>query len=259
MKEPPNRTLQSRFGFQDPDLTTPEHDRIVLWLQENAQTAVDWLVKHSPLFDPWPSHQKNLAEVAEDLRQRLAEARNYHDKHWSFQNTQDRPLYNWEQQRKDEALEHLNKLETALANTEKELKPLRNPLMPTKETVAQQRAEHPVLSGSYTIGFVDLFIHTNRDETQSIICRSATEPPVAQLRMIQRIRHYYLEVKPRIPSFGELTRQLRLYQTYTEHASRIHGAEAIHVIATPDLRFRQALEKEGFAVLPVSEKGLLEP
>lgn len=30
--EPKAKTMQERFGFSDPDLKTPEHDAIMMWL-----------------------------------------------------------------------------------------------------------------------------------------------------------------------------------------------------------------------------------
>ena len=35
MAVPKSQTLQQRFGFQDKDLTTPKHDEIMMWLDEN--------------------------------------------------------------------------------------------------------------------------------------------------------------------------------------------------------------------------------
>jgi len=34
-------TLQQKFGFRDADLTTPEHDQIMIWLHNNCKTICD--------------------------------------------------------------------------------------------------------------------------------------------------------------------------------------------------------------------------
>jgi len=35
------RTLQERLGFRDNDLATPEHDQLMMWLDENMQIILD--------------------------------------------------------------------------------------------------------------------------------------------------------------------------------------------------------------------------
>lgn len=35
------RTLQERLGFRDNDLATPEHDQLMMWLDENMQIVLD--------------------------------------------------------------------------------------------------------------------------------------------------------------------------------------------------------------------------
>jgi hypothetical protein len=55
----PNVTLQAKLDFQDPDLTTPAHDDMLLWLMEKAQLLGERffpLPQVGGLRDRAPSH-----------------------------------------------------------------------------------------------------------------------------------------------------------------------------------------------------------
>lgn len=43
MARPKGQTLQQRFGFNNSDLTTPKHDEIMLWLDENIEAIIAYL------------------------------------------------------------------------------------------------------------------------------------------------------------------------------------------------------------------------
>jgi hypothetical protein len=59
-----------------------------------------------------------------------------------------------------------------------------------------------------------------------------------------RLKQYMFEVKPAIPSLGEVIRQIRMYEQYEM------GAE--FYVVSPDARFKAALEaqKIGFLLCP---------
>lgn len=38
--EPKAKTIAARFGFQDPELSTPRHDEIMMWLDENLSDVM---------------------------------------------------------------------------------------------------------------------------------------------------------------------------------------------------------------------------
>ncbi len=61
------------------------------------------------------------------------------------------------------------------------------------------------------------------------------------------IRAFYIEVKPKINSFGATLRQLRTYQTY------IHPHEQVYLF-TEDLRFKDAFESQGIKVISPPER-----
>ena len=50
---PKATTLTERMGFKDPDLTTPEHDKIILWLynKNNILTMIKKIYKSPTILD----------------------------------------------------------------------------------------------------------------------------------------------------------------------------------------------------------------
>ena len=70
MVKPKAKTLQQRFGFIDADLKTPEHDEIMLWLDQNVELIAKGLV-----FEEWDQkHIKELKEKATDIVYRQIES-----------------------------------------------------------------------------------------------------------------------------------------------------------------------------------------
>ena len=130
--EPGAKTIAARFGFQDPELKTPRHDEIMIWLNENIQSIL------KELGHP-PAHKGRIE---------------------------------WEK---------------------------------------------PVMDGSYIIGFVDLAVNG----------------------------YLYFEVKPSIPSLGELIRQIQMYRAYSKTGEK-------YFVVSPDDRFRKMLESQdiGFVKCP---------
>ena len=59
MAKPKAKTLQQRFGFIDADLKAPEHDEIMLWLDQNVELIVKDLV-----FNEW--EQKHIKQLKEN-------------------------------------------------------------------------------------------------------------------------------------------------------------------------------------------------
>lgn len=46
--KPKASTLQERMGFRDDELSTPKHDEIMLWLDENAERLAPWMASQHP-------------------------------------------------------------------------------------------------------------------------------------------------------------------------------------------------------------------
>jgi hypothetical protein len=137
MAKPRATTIQQRFGFKDDDLEKPDHDTIMIWLDQNITAVVNDLISKYP-------------EQFVDCRETDS---------------------------------------------------------------AEAIWERPIMSGTYCIGFVDMYI------------------PDYQL---------YIEVKTRIPSIGELIRQISMYKTYACARGYYRFA-----VVSPDDRFEKILENQG--------------
>lgn len=54
-------TLAEKFGFKDPDLTTPKHDAIMMWLDKNVLSICEkWLKEHKEVG--FTLHEKKWEE-----------------------------------------------------------------------------------------------------------------------------------------------------------------------------------------------------
>lgn len=99
--------------------------------------------------------------------------------------------------------------------------------------------EFPIVSKSYTIGFCDM--------------RVMIQAPRPKLRYHIKDKYFethdhatvmYFEVKPSVPSLGEVIRQIRMYQTYT-------GENRKWFVVSPDNRFRSQLIAQGISFVEV--------
>lgn len=82
-------------------------------------------------------------------------------------------------------------------------------------------SEYPIMSKQFIIGYIDIFITPT-----PITCTS---------------KHYAIEVKPTISSFGETLRQLNTYRQY------LHNTKIF--LFTCDMGFKSAFESQGITVL----------
>lgn len=207
--KPKAQTMAQRFGFMDPELTTPQHDEIMMWLDETVT-------------------EMNAEKI--------------YGNH---------PGFKWGWTDIDKARD------AGLPQLLKEEKIIVDPSVPIS-VVASKVWESPIVDRTFTIGFADMRV-------TYCLCRLHTDPIIKRMENIESntedvfpiyitesvpeswnplIR--YFEVKPSIPSLGEVIRQVRMYQTYTV------GAE--WWVVSPDTRFKEQLELQGikFLVVPSS-------
>lgn len=167
------QTLQQRFGFQDKELTTPAHDQIMIWLNENIAEVVASLTPNE-----WSEK----------------------DIEWAHRYSEDPqiPVY---------------------------------PGTPLK--VQNVKWEYPIVSRNehtqqaYTIGFIDMAVKVVRptlDLNRGQICAG------------QSLHNLFFEVKPSIPSLGELIRQIQMYRTYEG---------GTYIVVSPDDRWAPLLQSQG--------------
>jgi len=234
--KPKAQTMSQKFGFMDPDLTTPNHDAIMLWLDGEMQNIVKRYHSHAWEWDASVNYQ-NIAfpygKVTDDIRE--------------------------EAQKRMQSMRKQVIAELSLEDS------------PTP--IVHKVWESPIVDRTYTIGFCDMRVywkfpavnchfnvvvsaienkveygtsankyevtHLEEGETKWEYVRSAVHTPDY---FLDRNRAYF-EVKPSIPSLGEVIRQVRMYQTYTA------GAE--WWIVSPDARFREQIEAQGIKFLVV--------
>lgn len=227
-KEP--QTLQAKFGFSDPDLKTPKHDEIMVWLDESMRQVVTGLMGYPPEREWKPAY---LAETAakdiprfEQRRTEIAKA--IEDPHCVF---------------REAKIAELALIPNDLAS------------MPVPECVAWRIArkvwEQPIVSGTkYTVGFVDMLVTLDSNPHLYLdgLVRTQyegdriTRPPRWKVGY-RNLEALAFEVKPTIPSLGELIRQIRFYETYEKWR---------YVVVSPDTRWVKQLADQniGFVEVP---------
>ena len=104
-------------------------------------------------------------------------------------------------------------------------------------TIDKRTWEYAVLSGKYTVGFVDLMAVVSWEYELIAVGMSDDQKLCAIPRRQDTL---YFEIKSTIPSLGELVRQIRFYQSYVGNSKK-----HIFVVVSPDTRWRDALESQG--------------
>lgn len=223
--KPKAQTMAQRFGFADPDLTTPKHDAIMMWLDgETTNIAnlnnpgwsivaqVNYSLSSTPSYTP-----RTPDDIAE------------------------------------KAQRHAEKIKPQILA---KLALPENPLPLIKNTW-----ELPIVDRTYTIGFCDMYTTW---AFPHIVCEfnvvgiSNTEraweiehtweyagSSVCKPTYFDGGNQAFFEIKPSIPSLGEVIRQIRMYQTYTR------GLIDAWWIVSPDIRFKAQIEAQGIKFLEV--------
>lgn len=203
--EPKAKTIQERFGFSDPDLRTPKHDAIMMWLDGEVDR----------IAGKRPEHQE-----------------------WVFDIYFDNQRYSTPESDLATAKVMLDGMKTGIIESLGE--------SATPPIKVLKVWEKPIMDRTFTIGFADMFACC---EMAYINCKfHSSYGPDGITFLESRVRFVnsweaYFEVKPSIPSVGELIRQLRMYQTYTKGAKWF--------VASPDDRFESILSAQGFGFIKV--------
>lgn len=253
MARPKARTLQQRFGFMDDDLKSSTHDEIMMWLNDNMQR----IVQERYWTESWDAdevhrYQKGADEAVESASTRLNEERLWLEKSLAGGRC---PF--GEYQRK----QHERRLEVTTVGISQipQWSGLGDPPQKPPPTELVITWEEPVLSGKYTIGFIDMRVcfsvpyldvlhiawyHTTQKWLPSP--RDDGEPfrlpewRVVRPRLTESSKSICFEVKTSIPSLGELIRQIRMYQSYVKDP---------FIVVSPEDRFAQQLSHQGIDFL----------
>jgi hypothetical protein len=204
--KPKAQTMAQKFGFMDPELTTPQHDEIMMWLDETVTK-----MGAQKTYGNHPNHK------------------------WTWTD--------------------LDKADDAgLPQLLREGRIIVDPPVPVA-AITSKIWESPIVDRTFTIGFADMrVIYCTCLLDADLLAKQVkdiesgtvgafpilvTESVPARWNPFSR----YFEVKPTIPSLGEVIRQVRMYQTYTG------GAE--WWIVSPDDKFREQIEAQGIKFLAV--------
>jgi hypothetical protein len=188
MNEEKVKTIAERFGFKDKDLTTPEHDKILLWLLND----------------------KNLIKVLEELGV-IKRIENYkilgpfcqaYKCDWSWDSMSCSGVCAWDKEERRKRKEKMRQTFSEINSFIKEIHFKYPDLIKLEKKV-----EAPIItSEKYTIGFIDLLIHI---DTEFQINNSFAVEFYEKTGKI-----LYIEIKPKINSIGELIRQINFYRSY---------------------------------------------
>jgi hypothetical protein len=256
-------TIQQRLGFMDSDLKLPKHDEIMLWLHDNLISACSQVLNISREMTWKPEYlqkvrggiQNALAAQKENCETRIKEARHNYEQ-WRAGGGPYAPARM--QQEIDSIQNFTARLVTLSAI------PDFDPIWPECQglDIIDSVWEKPVMSGKYTVGFIDL--QAECATTPAIyIPQDATNwdgtPKFAFIKEFEKsgvlglpvptygfahTKTINFEVKAAIPSLGEVIRQIRLYQEYEQGK---------YVIVSPDARWATMLKEQGigfFTYLP---------
>ena len=256
MAKPKAKTLQERMGFTDPDLKTPGHDAIMLWLDDAVKVSFhDWMDVHDWTADEhallqkrasaWQRYAKRTTDVIEKAQGEMQQYAGHGD--------------GWQKDYFDRAQASKDTAEAALTSGPP---PMTLPDFPTL-TPSLTKWEHPIITGnSYTVGFIDLMVTYQHPSLTYDEYYNSSEwrawDYAWEIRQCER--RVFFEVKTAIPSLGELMRQLTLYQSHSQYQETItvegrYGAHAgdrctprIFVVC-PDARFADKIREQGFGFI----------
>jgi|GEM_PF-1678164 len=252
MATPRAKTMIERAGFKDEDLKTPEHDRIMLWLDSNIEEVIRNLFGS----DLWPEdevrkHRDSAAKQVENDKNQLVKQiqdeeeilARYKEEGSSSLGKILGPEYKAREiaARKKSLHEKKDRLQ--------ELKAwggIGDPPAPHGFTVRRKKWEAAIRNRDYVVGSIDFLVQINR--------------PVLDIKVADGFPQWengygavevLFEVKSQIKSLGELLRQIRFYQEYQR---------GIYVVVSPDDRFAGVLRDQGirFVLAPKGEGNSLK-
>lgn len=272
MAQQRSRTLIEHLGFKDPDLTSPAHDSMILWIQEHVREYVE------KDHDPWRGLAQQVKEAEEaiqaewkkrkeslELDQEYYERDRKPQKKYVYRRDQNGQILDYQP---SERMETREEAEKRAEGRKKQVEEAQAKCLETEQLVGRPiprlavppveiktEFEKTITTGrDFIVGFVDVVAEVDYpsvyasdidwSDTRDTKIIGYLRPP--ELRFSKRKEFFYFEAKPKIPSFGELLRQIRTYQEYTpqcEEYSRERRKNHF-VIVSPDVKFREAIESQ---------------
>jgi hypothetical protein len=245
------KTLIERLGFQDPEIGSPAHDDLILWIEQHAP---EWIQKHIPTP---PDHWANAREsmIADAEGRILAEEKRMQEIDSSLERD---PLYENPEHIKtyrDGLRQSRAESEQRMRAVEKELKErLPGETPPAVKPVYRLEMEHLLSTNSgFALGYVDLKakitypIYSFVKPYDPSYAGSKREPMKIEARTTFRLAAF--EGKVAMPSLGELLRQLRFYQLHWGEYNPDWANQTFkvpYVVVCRDARLRETIERQGY-------------
>ena len=242
---PKLQTLMQRFGYHDPDLTTPAHDHLIFWVKEHIQEILTD-------FYPLPAWTASTIETQRAKAKERIAARIELLKKWKEDDRKTRKSFSASEYSSDK--EHGEKIRNHLPIYDQEIARLKQlpdllePPVATIEVRQGMRDEYPVAMGDRNnsiVGFLDILVHCHIPVSLGIAGGKAPEydykrdiadwsDPRWSIGYTERVLGF--EIKTAIPSYGELMRQVNTYRRY------FHGE---FVVVSPDVGFAEQIKAQG--------------
>lgn len=203
--------MSARLGFSDPDLTTPEHDDMVLWIKRKLQKDWNkWAEMHA-------ENQKSEIDI--------------HAYYFAWTDFTPHPGSLDDKWVRESMLDLIRSIDE-------------NPV--ATFTGFKVVLEKPIMNKNFIVGYADLSIAAQSYKLEVIAKYTTAGVKLPELKLIRSYNcpetfNLNIEVKPKIGSLGEVLRQIRTYQEYS-------GKWAI---ASPDRRFEKEIEEQGIMFLPI--------
>ena len=258
--------LSKHFNIEDDDLDTPEHDALVL--AANEKYLLDCAFPEIATFYKsmngwgWPLKYKNIISKEVALEGAFSSQFSRFAPKFSGAHEyviRDGAIYRkgtlTEEEKRDTDI--FCKKMYEIADREIEVSKTCNKLY-LDATAAIQKfnlndmlcLDHEqVIKTSYNnfiIGFWDIVVTI--PQTQQTI---NIDGNASQLTSVEYPWRFYIEAKPKIRSYGATLRQIKLYKEFLPHPNM-----SIVCLLTPDLRFKDAFEKQGIRVLYMEQPEL---
>lgn len=242
-------TLQAKFGFQDADLSTPAHDALMVWLDQNVESYL--LSLYGPSYLPPKVTGDLIYQMKDRVNALICKLSNAAQEY----EVDDPGLRSWEKSARDRQrqsiagdLEKARKWEIPQPPSEIWIKIDTSnagysvkSFLPDRFRVAKKVWEFPIMTGrDFMVGFVDMAVMAEVVDGLSYDNQKDPEQLPGELSAYGTAYEYLFEVKPSIQSVGELIRQIRMYQQYK--AGR-------YVVVSPDDRFASTLNGQGIGFL----------
>jgi hypothetical protein len=241
-------TLQQKFGFQDPDLTSPAHDAMMVWLDQNVESI---LLKRYPVSLAQDEIDAYLAKFRFRIEGEIQTAQA--DLKWQMDFAREQQAIQDKNQRDREMRGEKPSLfvhDYSRAVNERSDKLMRlqslydswlpgdPPSITTR--ISRKIWESPVMArNGFLVGFIDMKVVVERNAVGMELGKwresDFYSDPVKDV--------YLFEIKPTIQSAGELIRQIRMYQQYQQ---------GIYTVVSPDSRFESVLAGQGIKFLKVT-------